>query len=114
MQLRLRDGVPVQAAGVATEKELAEAEAAMPDDVSRESLRARVFTYTPGDEESHQVALALAETSVPGLAGIHPELIITEMNRSTVTWFLQALQRLGVTCLTQEMFDRVESYLTAA
>lgn len=114
VQLRLKDGVPVQAVGVATEEELAEAEAAMPDDVSRELLRARVFTYTPGDEESHQVALALAETSVPGLAGIHPELIITEMNRSTVTWFLQALQRLGVNRFTQEMFDRVESYLTAA
>ncbi|GEM_PF-5239472 len=113
VQLRLKDGVPVQAAGVATAEELAEAEAAMPDDISRESLRSRVFTYTPGDEESHRIARALAEASVPELAGLHPELVITEMNRSTVTWFLQALQRLGVNRFTHEMFDRVESYLTA-
>gem|GEM_PF-5633365 len=114
VRLRLEGNLPIQAAGVATEEELAEAEAAMPDDISRESLRTRVFTYTPGDEESHRIARALAETLVPELAGLHPELVITEMNRSTVTWFLQALQQLGVTRFTQEMFDQVESYLTAA
>lgn len=114
VQLKLQQGLPIAVAGVATEEELAEAEAAMPDDVSRESLRVRVFTYTPGDEESHQIARAFAENSAPELAGLHPELVITEMNRSTVTWFLQALQRLGVNRFTHEMFDRVESYLTAA
>lgn len=113
VQLKLQQGLPIAVAGVATEEELAEAEAAMPDDVSRESLHARVFTYTPGDEESHRIARAFAENSAPELAGLHPELVITEMNRSTVTWFLQALQRLGVNRFTHEMFDRVESYLTA-
>lgn len=111
VQLRVEKGLPIQAAGVATLEELSEAQAELPDPISRRLLEDLVYTYDPVDEASYREARTLAEAVVPGL---HPEFVITQIDRSTVSWFIEALQRLGVRDFSQELQDQIETFLTAA
>jgi len=111
VKLHLEQGLPIQVAGVATAEELVHAQAQLLDDSSRRLLEDLIYTYTPGDELSHRQARALAETVVPGL---HPDFVITQISRPVISWFLEALQRLGIQDLTQELQDQIGAFLTAA
>ncbi|PIQ82766.1 MAG: hypothetical protein COV76_02015 [Candidatus Omnitrophica bacterium CG11_big_fil_rev_8_21_14_0_20_64_10] len=103
-------GAPVEAAGVATEAELAAAQAGLEDAAARRLLADLVYTYRAGNPADHALALALAQAAVP----VHPENIISGITRSTITWFLEALDTLGLRGLTSGLEQAVESYLTAA
>jgi hypothetical protein len=111
LALKLEDpNLPIEAAGVATAGELAEAQAGLPESVGR-LLQDFVRTYTPGDEASHDLALGMARFDIPDL---HRDYEIREIDRHTLSWFFEALQALGVRNLSSGLKEQVEAFLTAA
>ncbi len=109
--LEKEKGLRVQAAGVATAQELAAALDELPDETSRLLLESRISRYVPGDPESYQRATEKARKLVPGL---HPEAIITEINRLTVGWFLETIEILGIWKLSSQFKKQIDFTLTAA
>ena len=81
--------------------------------MSRLFLEHSIFTYLPGDDQSHQEALQQAKAFLK-TPNLHPELVITEMNSTTIRWFLEALEQLGVRDLDADLMEQIDIFLEAA
>ena len=114
--LLMRAGVPVQFSGVATAWELEEAQKELPVE-ARQALEDHIEVYDPADPDDYQRALETAKASVFGRADSHQarESVLTRAEPLYVKWFMGELQRLGIQKIfSPQLFDRIESYLTAA
>jgi len=103
--------LPIEVAGLATAQELAAAKAQLTDPASRELLGKQIFTYKVGDRVSHTIAMNRLKKKFPALRNIHPELVVTQINGATLSWYLEALQRLGVRDLSHDLWERIEAFL---
>ncbi len=115
-----RAGLPIRFSGVATTDELVRAQAALPDEASRQMLTDHIQVYDPADESgvSYGTALALAQMTVfeePTSPQEIRRLTLREYNPLWVQWFLGELDRLGIQKLFEPALrNRIEAYLTAA
>ncbi len=114
--LHLRLGLPIETMGVSTTPELEEAVSEFPDRLSRDAIRLRTVTYGRGGAyPNHEEALdeAIRRLSDPRLPPFSEELIINRIDDSTIQWFLEAIQRLGV-LLSPDLRREVETTLRSA
>ncbi|GEM_PF-6562424 len=106
--LNIQQGLPIQAAGVATEEERARALAQLPEG-ARDLFRQLVVPYHAGDEADYQFARAVAEGMI---RDFHPELVISTVEDPLVIgWFFEALQRLGITDLSSDLQQRIAALI---
>lgn len=105
--LNLREGVPIRVAAVATEEELDRAKAQMPL-FAHDLLEDLVVPYDPKEEASYRFARAVAEMMIPDF---HPDFVMTTVDSSKVGWFFDELIRLGIQDFSQELRDRIETFL---